>query len=98
MPHISKGGDSRAHKPLILHVPALVYSAHEHSVNMTDANELASREQFDLLYIDPPYNARQYCTNYHLLETLAMGDEPERDGSVGPAPQRRQAICVLQNG
>ena len=28
-----KGWDSRAHKPLILHVPALVYSAHEHSVN-----------------------------------------------------------------
>jgi adenine-specific DNA-methyltransferase len=90
-----KGWDSRAHKPLILHVPALVYSAHEHSVNMADANELVSREQFDLLYIDPPYNARQYCTNYHLLETLAMGDEPEVTGVSGlrPSDGKRSAYC-----
>ena len=37
----------------------------------------------DLLYIDPPYNTRQYCTNYHVLETLALGDEPELRGVAG---------------
>lgn len=90
-----KGWDPRAHKPLILRVPALVYSAHEHSVNMIDANALVSREHFDLLYVDPPYNARQYCTNYHLLETLALGDEPVVKGIAGLRPDegKRSAYC-----
>ncbi|MCZ5120468.1 DNA adenine methylase [Escherichia coli] len=33
--------------------------------------------QCDLCYIDPPYMKRQYAANYHILETLARGDEPE---------------------
>lgn len=78
-----KGWDPRAHKPLMLSVPQIVHSAHEHSVNQADANDLVSRETCDLLYIDPPYNARQYCTNYHVLETLAVGDEPELKGVAG---------------
>jgi adenine-specific DNA-methyltransferase len=31
----------------------------------------------DVLYIDPPYNSRQYCDVYHLLENLARWDKPE---------------------
>jgi adenine-specific DNA-methyltransferase len=78
-----KHWDPRAHKPLMLAVPQVVHSAQEHSVNMTDANELARGQECDLLYVDPPYNSRQYSTNYHLLETLALGDEPETKGVAG---------------
>lgn len=78
-----KGWDSRAHKPLVMHVPGIVHSAQEHSVNLADANELVPEHTIDLLYIDPPYNARQYSTNYHLLETIARGDEPEVKGIAG---------------
>jgi adenine-specific DNA-methyltransferase len=79
-----KSWDPRAHKPLVLRAPQLVHSTEEHSVNLTDANTLAgSCGEYDLLYIDPPYNSRQYCTNYHLLETLAVGDEPEVKGVAG---------------
>ncbi|HET9983631.1 MAG TPA: DNA adenine methylase [Longimicrobiales bacterium] len=39
-----------------------------------DAIQLVTRcEPFDLLYIDPPYNNRQYCAYYHIPEILATG-------------------------
>ena len=37
----------------------------------------------DILYLDPPYNARQYCTNYHVLETIARYDAPQLKGKTG---------------
>lgn len=37
----------------------------------------------DILYLDPPYNARQYCTNYHVLETIARYDDPKLKGKTG---------------
>ena len=36
-----------------------------------DTNELAPEIEADLVYIDPPYNSRQYCDAYHLLENVA---------------------------
>ena len=33
--------------------------------------------QVDLVYIDPPYNSRQYCDSYHLLENVARWDKPD---------------------
>ena len=36
-----------------------------------DANELIERIECDLLYLDPPYNSRQYSDAYHLLENVA---------------------------
>lgn len=37
----------------------------------------------DLLYADPPYNARQYLPNYHILETVARYDRPKIHGVTG---------------
>lgn len=34
----------------------------------------------DVLYIDPPYNGRQYLPNYHVLETAAKYDFPKIRG------------------
>ncbi len=42
-----------------------------------DANELVKRIEADLVYIDPPYNSRQYCDAYHLLENVARWEKPE---------------------
>lgn len=42
-----------------------------------DANELAGRLDVDLVYIDPPYNSRQYCDAYHLLENVACWEKPQ---------------------
>lgn len=45
-----------------------------------DANELVRRIQADLVYIDPPYNSRQYCDSYHLLENVARWEKPKVSG------------------
>jgi len=36
-----------------------------------------------VLYVDPPYNQRQYGPNYHLYETLVKYDDPVLSGKVG---------------
>ncbi len=41
-----------------------------------DANKLVKRIRADLVYIDPPYNSRQYCDAYHLLENVAQWKKP----------------------
>lgn len=41
-----------------------------------DANILASKIEADIVYIDPPYNARQYVNFYHVLENLARWNKP----------------------
>lgn len=48
-----------------------------------DINELISEISGDVLYLDPPYNARQYCTNYHILETISKYDSPAIKGVTG---------------
>jgi adenine-specific DNA methylase len=45
-----------------------------------DANSLIREIECDVLYIDPPYNSRQYCDLYHLLENLALWQKPKLFG------------------
>ncbi len=65
-------------KHLELSVPQPDKNLNENNVcyNM-DANELAADIEADLVYIDPPYNSRQYCDAYHLLENVARWKKPE---------------------
>jgi adenine-specific methyltransferase len=37
-----------------------------------NANDLVRKIKCDVIYIDPPYNSRQYFGAYHLLENIAM--------------------------
>jgi len=48
-----------------------------------NSNELIYKISGDILYIDPPYNSRQYAPNYHLLETISRYDNPEISGKTG---------------
>lgn len=48
-----------------------------------DGVELLKKIKGDILYIDPPYNGRQYLSNYHVLETAAKYDFPEIKGVTG---------------
>ncbi len=45
-------------------------SVEEISIFREDANLLAKKIKADVVYIDPPYNSRQYSRFYHVLETL----------------------------
>ena len=45
-----------------------------------DSNELVKKIKVDVVYIDPPYNSRQYSDAYHLLENVAMWEKNEVHG------------------
>lgn len=40
----------------------------------------------DILYLDPPYTQNQYGTQYHLLETLVLNDNPSVSAVTGSRP------------
>ena len=42
-----------------------------------DSNQLVRKVSADLVYIDPPYNSRQYCDAYHFLENVVLNNKPE---------------------
>ena len=71
-----------AQKPMKL-VAQLTSDGPRGAVYNTDINALVSTIKGDILYLDPPYNARQYASNYHLLETIARYDSPEVHGKTG---------------
>ncbi|WP_291728051.1 DNA adenine methylase [Bernardetia sp.] len=58
-----------------------------------DANELIKKIKGDILYLDPPYNARQYGANYHLLNTIALYDNFEPKGKTGLREYERSKYC-----
>lgn len=68
-------------KSLELFVPLAKVQNNENNLcfNM-DANDLVKNIYADLVYIDPPYNSRQYCDAYHLLENVALWQKPEVHG------------------
>jgi adenine-specific DNA-methyltransferase len=69
----------RSYAPLELRVPELLEGGGR--ACRGDAVELAAQlGEFDLAYLDPPYNQHRYFTNYHVWETLVAWDAPEHYG------------------
>jgi adenine-specific DNA-methyltransferase len=58
-----------------------------------DANQLVKKIKCDVLYLDPPYNHRQYGANYHVLETIAAYDNPQLRGVTGMRDYSRSPYC-----
>ena len=62
-----------------------------------DANELAKKIQTDVVYIDPPYNSRQYSRFYHVLETVVKWDKPVLHGvALKPDPENMSDYCRVE--
>lgn len=61
-----------------------------------DGVELLKSISGDILYIDPPYNSRQYLSNYHVLETGALYDFPKVKGITGQRPyeNKKSKFCM----
>lgn len=78
-----KTWDARTYKTLKLKPFFPIPSDKAHTVYQEDANDLIEQIECDILYLDPPYNSRQYITNYHLLETIARYDNPFVYGKTG---------------
>ena len=76
-------------RPLILSFPQAPHNNSPENVCYNeDANTLARRISADLFYIDPPYNSRQYCDTYHLLENVTRWEQPEVFG-IARKPDRK---------
>lgn len=85
-----KNNDPRMFKPLLLQVPTLIENHANHKSFKEDGNKLIRRISCDILYIDPPYNNRQYAPNYHILETVAVWDKKIIDSKTGLRPYDSQ--------
>lgn len=72
-----------AQNDLILKPAELIINDHDHEVFNEDINSVVEKIKGDILYLDPPYNQRQYATNYHILETIAKYDNPKIYGKTG---------------
>jgi len=74
---------SMALKPLNLKKPEIVDNKKDNEIYQEDSNSLINDITCDVLYIDPPYNERQYAPNFHVLESLAVWDKQELKGKTG---------------
>lgn len=78
-----KHWDSRTSKPILLEPIVLLDNGHRNVSFNENANDLIRKVSGEVLYIDPPYNGRQYLGNYHVLETIAKYDNPILRGKTG---------------
>ena len=68
----------------------------EGEVHCENISILAPTLTFDIVYLDPPYNNRQYAPNYHVLETIARYDNPQIHGKTGlrDYSNQKSEFCV----
>ena len=82
-----------AQKELILEPAIFEINSHSHEVYNEDSNLLIKKIEGDILYLDPPYNAREYGANYHLLNTIAKYDNFTPKGKTGLRDYSKSAFC-----
>ena len=82
-----KHWDKRALKPIIFNridsSPGIVKNI---EVLNSRIEDIISDIDCDILYLDPPYTQNQYGTQYHLLETLILNDNPMLSKITGSRP------------
>lgn len=90
---------------IILEPPVQSIFRSDYKIFRRDANELAPElHDFDLVYIDPPYNQHPYGSNYFMLNLLVNYERPEKVSRVSGIPidwnrsaynVRRQSLSLL---
>jgi adenine-specific DNA-methyltransferase len=87
--HIKKS----AARTMVLAPAMFTTTAQGHRVFQQDSNHLIGEIEGDILYLDPPYNARQYGANYHLLTTIAKYDTFVPKGKTGLREYYKSDYC-----
>ncbi len=82
-----------AQKPLLITPADFQLNSNNHEVYNEDANELIKKIEGDILYLDPPYNSRQYGANYHLLNTIAEYKPFTPKGITGLREYNKSRYC-----
>lgn len=82
-----KHWDKRALKPIVFSKIDSNDGQCDIIENKNDKIEkIISDIECDILYLDPPYTQNQYGTQYHLLETLILNDNPTISRVTGSRP------------
>jgi adenine-specific DNA-methyltransferase len=87
-----KHWDSRATKKIQFKKVSFNPSSRNEAIFLnSNIEDVVSKIDCDILYLDPPYTQNQYGTQYHLLETLVLYDKPSISlitGSRSTTPMR----------
>lgn len=87
--HIKKS----AQKEIYISAAHFDINENAHEVYNSDSNKLIKQIEGDILYLDPPYNARQYGANYHILNTIMLYDNFEPRGKTGLRDYQKSNYC-----
>lgn len=82
-----------AQKKMELKAAEFELNKNEHEVFNENANDLITKISGDILYLDPPYNSREYGANYHLLNSIALYDDFIPKGKTGLRTYETSAFC-----
>jgi adenine-specific DNA-methyltransferase len=93
-----KSWQPNAVRPLALRLEPIVKGNSCHAYQRDALDVVRAQPGFELLYLDPPYNARQYPGYYHIPELIATGwfeNVPVLRGKTGlpPANNQRSVWC-----
>jgi len=93
-----KSWQPNAVRPLRLEPPSIVNGNGCHAWRKDALELVAAHDAVDLLYLDPPYNTRQYPGYYHIPELIASGwfeEVPKLRGKTGllPDADKRSVWC-----
>lgn len=85
-----KKWDSRALKPIFFdRVDSRISPSRNIVVQHNEKLENIIQDvECDILYLDPPYTQNQYGTQYHILETLVLDDNPTLSAITGSRSTR----------
>ncbi len=95
----NKFWDKRSLNTLTLKEINITNNKKKNKASNKDGNRLIEEISGDILYIDPPYNNRQYSPNYHVLETIARYDNPVLKGITGQPDykENKSLYCKKQS-
>lgn len=74
---------SMALKPLILEKPTFTNNGKAIIKQMDVLDCVKKNKNAYLIYLDPPYNERQYASNFHVLENIVVYDKQDLKGKTG---------------
>lgn len=64
------------------------------TLSREDSNEFAKKLKCDIVYVDSPYNSRQYSRFYHGLENITRWQKPALHGvALKPDPENMSDYC-----
>ncbi|MBP3194753.1 MAG: DNA adenine methylase [Cardiobacteriaceae bacterium] len=82
-----------AEKNIELKISEFTRNQNNNQVFNLDILELLDKVSGDILYLDPPYNHREYGANYHLLNTIALYDDFIPSGKTGLREYKKSLWC-----